>query len=594
MTRRYLPILLLPVLVFALQANSVANSSSGNLSGLLLNEAGRPLANLVVSLLSSTTSQSLPTLARTDAQGRIFLKDLAAGTYQLMVKSARYRSPERRMIEILPNRTAVVTLILQQVFGVEEGFDENLGIKALLRGSQSRRLVFRHNTDPQDIFSGEDGPKRLFQDAVFQVYTNSGLGGNYFVFPGDPWGGTSTNFAVVDSLGGNSDYVFAGQLNSGQDSIWRLRNVLRFEMSDRHSLHVFLGYGRISFDQPSLSLLDNPGSLRDEPGGFTSASSNSQLLNLGFEDRHKLGSAVTLTWGLELDQFRGFEKKAFLSPSAGLEIRPAEKTLIKLQMASKRSTTGNTLALPEGDQISLANPLQIARVGNIVSYGTARHYQAQLTQYVGSDNQLEFALFEDSMFSGSVPIVAVWEVSRQMDLLRLQNHEAFSRGYRFTMRRKLSQNLSAEISFVRAQAPGVDGSLDNLNFFNERSQLVERRRFNAISTRIDAFVPRSQTQLTALIKVVPSSNPLIPLDLMSDVYETGNEGFNLFVRQILPLPDQFLGLLGLEFLTPERIEALIDIRNLLGQDLGDFQTSDGTIRLVQNPRSVRGGIAFRF
>jgi hypothetical protein len=60
---------------------------------------------------------------------------------------------------------------------------------------------------------------------------------------------------------------------------------------------------------------------------------------------------------------------------------------------------------------------------------------------------------------------------------------------------------------------------------------------------------------------------------------------NLFIRQ--PLPDSPL--------LPGRMEALIDVRNLLAQGYVPVIGQDGqTLYLVQTARAIRGGVAFTF
>ena len=100
--------------------------------------------------------------------------------------------------------------------------------------------------------------------------------------------------------------------------------------------------------------------------------------------------------------------------------------------------------------------------------------------------------------------------------------------------------------------------------------------------------------MTALVKLVPVGSPITNVDSLADVYETGNQGVNLFVRQVIPVPLGSLSLFGVDLFTPQQIEALLDIRNLTNANLARLATARGDIALVQNPRSVRGGIALRF
>jgi hypothetical protein len=58
------------------------------------------------------------------------------------------------------------------------------------------------------------------------------------------------------------------------------------------------------------------------------------------------------------------------------------------------------------------------------------------------------------------------------------------------------------------------------------------------------------------------------------------------VRQVIPFPD----LLGFS----PRLEALLDLRNVLNHDIGLLHTDMGDYLLVRNPRTVRGGISLVF
>ena len=125
-------------------------------------------------------------------------------------------------------------------------------------------------------------------------------------------------------------------------------------------------------------------------------------------------------------------------------------------------------------------------------------------------------------------------------------------------------------------------------------ELVSKDSYRAFSAAIETYLSYSQTHINALIKVIPDGSPISTLDSFSDTYNVGNQGINLFVRQVVPIPVGFLSLLGLDFLSTYKVEALLDVRNLTNQNLSSIPTSLGNILLIRNPRSMRGGIAVRF
>ncbi len=573
--------------------NALASPSSGHLSGLILSEQGSPLSDVVVSLLQdSRRNESLPTLAKSNDVGRIHLRDLHSGTYQILIKSALYRSPVRRIVEILPNKTVVVTLILQQVFDFQSGGKENVSLKAILRNKEHQRLVFRVTPDLPGDIPGNERPKRLFEEAVFQIYSSAGQGSNYFVYPGDSSGGTTTNFAVLDKINGRVDHIFAGQLNSGENSIWRVHNFFDYELSERTSLRFLLGYGRMSFVQPSLALLSNPGGLADDTE-FTSAAGTSKIVSAGVENHLGLTSWLSVTWGAQIDQLRSPRREFFVSPKALVQLSPDDITDVQFAAVSSRPNLGNTLRLPDGRDVSLASPLYITHIDNQVEIGTERHYQLSVRRALSPSTEVEGAVFENNYFGAVSPIVALFKMVPEREVFRLGN--ARSRGARVTMRQVINQFLRVEASYIRGSAPGLSPGID-FDGIGETflTTAAQQRLFHVVSTQLNVRIPQSGTFVTALIKFVPSQNPLVPLDPLSDVYEVGNAGVNLFVRQVVPVPQGFLAFLGLDFLAPEKVEALLDVRNLMNDDIGRLETAGGDVTLINNPRSVRGGVSLKF
>ena len=579
--------------VIGLLALPAVASPLGQLRGSIQDQSGQPVPDILVTLLGQSSDQVLPILTRSNKLGQILLKNLEMGTYKVLVKSSQYVSRSEQAVRIFPGKTAALTLILQNLFELDGADGRNVKLKTVLR-SADNRLIFRY-------IPGLTGPPQekrrpgWFEEAVFQVHTNAGLGGDYLLFPGDSDSGTTANFALAQSLSGNRDYVFAGQVNSGQDSLWRLKSFLDYTLSEHHSLRLFLGHGRISFQQPSLGLLGNPNSLASDVG-FTTAAGTTHILSSGFEERFNLGRAVSFTWGLELNQVRTIRNHSFMSPNAELSIRPSERSVLRLTLASKRPTYGNSVMLPDGRQITLSDSVGLSRVNDEIRFGTSRHYQGSFGYHLDTATEVEVATFRDQFFGGTVPFVAFLSYRPGAEMIRLDDDQVRTRGQRLTIRRQLAENLRTSFSYIRGRALALEPG-DVAVVFDPllMDGLVQQQGFDALSTQLDLFVPYSKTAITALVKIVPNGSPIPTLDALSDTYQTSNQGINLFLRQIVPVPAALLNSLGLDFLaTGYEIEALLDIRNLANTDLGVLQTLLGDVELTQNPRAVRGGLTFRF
>ena len=263
--------------VLLLSSSGLLAKSVGNLSGLVRDQDGDLRPNLLVSLADVASRHRIPVLTTTDQSGQLFLKNLAAGSYRLLVKSSLYRGPIDRLVKIRAGETAVVGLVVHQILGLGYESAHSVGIKRLLRSSENPRLIFRglepvHPAGP---------PQPFFEDGVVEVYTSAGFGGHHMVFPGDPAQGTATNFAARDELPNGTEYIIAGQFNSGTDSLFRIKNWLNYDLGENHELRLMMGYGRVAYTEPSLALLDNPSFIAVEED-YLKASGTTKILTLEF------------------------------------------------------------------------------------------------------------------------------------------------------------------------------------------------------------------------------------------------------------------------------------------------------------------------
>lgn len=566
-------------------------SSSGSFVGFLQDESGQPLDNIVIALLQKSPDDALPILARTDQNGKIHIGDLEGGSYELLIKNANYQNPSHNIFQVFPGRTTLITLVLQQLFHLDAFDQDNISLKSLLRSAGGKRLIFRELPGPGEETPSANEP--FFEDAVFEVYSSAGLDGDYLVFPEDGAGGTTSNFALVDTGLGNTKHIVAGQLNSGEDSLWRVKNFVEFPVADHHSLQMFVGYGRMSFDQPSLALLNNPLTLGEDPG-YTRALGTTRMLTVGLQDKLLLGETLSFLWGLELNRLQSNSSQTFVSPNAQVVFSPTDRTRVQVVMASKRSTHRGSVLLPDGDTVNLNDAVHFSRTGDHLRAGTSRYYQTSISHAIDSATEIELAAYQDRTFSGASPLLAVFESQPELQILYL-DEEQTSRGYRMTVRRRLGSNLKTSVSYVRGEGSGMETRTATLLVDPTLWQaLVSREQYYGIFTHVEAEIPSSGTQVSALLKFIPSGSPITTLDSFSDTYETGNQGINLFVRQVIPVPIEWLSMVGLDFLSSYKIEMLLDIRNLTDEKVGRVNTEEGDVVLVRTPRMVRGGIAVRF
>jgi hypothetical protein len=114
--------------------------------------------------------------------------------------------------------------------------------------------------------------------------------------------------------------------------------------------------------------------------------------------------------------------------------------------------------------------------------------------------------------------------------------------------------------------------------------MIHSGREQSVTMRVAACSPHTGTRVVASYQVADSR-----FSVPEPIYATGSlrpqPGLNVYVRQAIPV------LSGL----PWRMEATVDLRNLMQQGYLPLSTVDGSsLVLMENPRMFRGGLSFIF
>jgi hypothetical protein len=107
---------------------------------------------------------------------------------------------------------------------------------------------------------------------------------------------------------------------------------------------------------------------------------------------------------------------------------------------------------------------------------------------------------------------------------------------------------------------------------------------HALAFKLAGTLPHAKTQWITSYKWMSGSG-LTSVDVFNSGPGQTDPYLNVFIRQPLP---------GTSFM-PGKLEALVDLRNMLAQGYRPVLGPDGqTVYLVQAARSIRGGVAFVF
>jgi hypothetical protein len=217
----------------------------------------------------------------------------------------------------------------------------------------------------------------------------------------------------------------------------------------------------------------------------------------------------------------------------------------------------------------------------------ATHHELSISRRMG-DTSIQVAAFYDHV-NNAVLTGAGDPSSYSDDVLPDVYSDTFSYGYspgvsstgaRVVVQRKISDDLTATVDYATGQAIVADSSTDWQNL----AQSLSTSRQHSVATKMYGHIPATGTRWIASYKWT-SGSALSSVDAFNASPGQSDPYLSLFIRQPLPCTS----------FIPAKMDALIDLRNLLAQGYVPVMGQDGrTIYMVQSARSLRAGLAFTF
>jgi hypothetical protein len=567
---------------------------AGRIAGKVKASEGSGLLGAVVTVFNASGEGGTISFTRSDPSGGYAISNLTPGSYYVQVSREGYAPQTQANVKIDPGRTTTLDVILQSILELvgPDNDPRNWDFKTVLRSTSDRRLIFRHSA-PDGAGSdmavgrlpgGEKVGNPFTRSAAVNVTSSSGLSSDYAVYPTNGRNGLVSNFAFAEPVGDHGRMLFTGQLNSGYDSLWRVRNTYNYRPEPGNDVKLSVGYGRLSLNGLSFGNVSRPASffsqdpiLRESPV---------EMLGMSLEARSKILDPVSLEYGLDYSRLSYGATKSVFSPFFQVVVTPSETWTLKTAMASRRPSDSNSIVLADGDVLNLGDPTYVAQIDGEIRLSQFKHAEVSVAKELPDETSVEVAAYEDHMEGPGTPF-AISERSPGRNVTRLaqlRQDQAAHHGVRVTVNRRFLDFLSGSIAYVYGTGTTLetnDSPLASDVLARDLVNYLHRSYYHALTSRVDARIPRTGTQVSTIVRWYPGIT-LSPIDLFYDRKDTLTKGVNLFVRQAIPLPE-FMG-------TPGRWEALVDLRNLFDQGRGVLRTSDGELSLTRSPRSVRFGL----
>jgi hypothetical protein len=555
------------LLVFIAIALSVpAFAEQGSITGKVRNASGTPQMGAMVEAVSLTASKTFTVF--TDSTGYYTLSNLLPGTYDVKVSAASFLPTLRENVSLHSGANLIVNLTLNTLTDAirflppKQGSQEEDDWRWTLR-SAANRPILRLKNGQAVVVSNAGGDKQLKGAVAFVAGTDS-----------DSFGGSSemsTRFTVERSLFQTGMLSFKGDVGYGPGAnATVLRTTYSHQLGDGSRPEVSLTMRRFALS-PTEALPD----------------SALEALTLSTSDNLLIGNFIELRAGSEFQAVQFMGRVNAFKPFGSVDVHLSPDTLFEYQYATsmpnmrrlKGFDTAPADMTESGPRMTLTNAQPVLE--------RARHQEVSLSRKMGK-NAVQVAYYNDRI--RNMALTGVGEITGTAnDLLPDIYSGTFAynggnigtSGARFVYQRQLPDGLTATLDYAFGGVLDLDKN--DIGLADVRSNILEESR-HALAIKLAGKLPITKTQWITSYKW-ENGPSLTPVDLFNSGPGQTDSFFNVFIRQPMP---------GMKFM-PGKIEALIDLRNLLAQGYRPVLASDGqTVYLVQAARSVRGGLAFVF
>jgi hypothetical protein len=573
----------------AVAANAAANAlGSSRITGNITNIAGNPLCNAIVKIFREAWQGEIVSFAHSDDKGFFKSMNLKPGTYYLQVSRQGYRSFTTSRFVIDPGRTISLDIALQKFIDYvsKEEDPRNWDMDTVMRSTSDRRLVFR-NLPAVAAAAEEEGKSPFYRSGAMNIASRTSLGDEgYRTRPKTSQNGVTSTFAYTEPISRHSRMVLSGQLDFGYGSFWRIRDTFNYRPNSDHDYRISVGYGRMNARYLGSGSISSE--FIAEKSGLPE--SGIRTLAFGIECSTRFLDLLSVKYGFDYSRLHYGSAKNFFYPSVQVLLTPSDNWAVQTTFTSRRISDENTVVLPDGEVLDLAEPTLITMVGDKVSMSQVRHSEMAVRRTIASDTAVEVAVFQDHTKGPGLPVMitTITPLESKSRLIEMNRDHSRQRGVRITVGRKIWNRLSGSVDYVYGKAfdlstvnQPISIECPDADFIN----YIQKHPQHSITGRLDAIMPFTKTNVLATVRW-NSGNPLAPVDWFSDRIEIGTRSTNLEIRQIVPV-SEFLGTMG-------RWEVLVDLRNLWNQGMESFPTPDGEIVLNRNPRSLRFGLNLSF
>jgi hypothetical protein len=553
------------MILLALALPASAAGKPGVISGFVRNSSGVPQMGALVEVFSSAT-QAVKVF--TDARGSYTANGLVPGVYQVKVSAPSFLPSLRENVALRAGASVLVNVTLSTLFEAVQllpqqkpGSDDE-GWKWTLRSAANRPILRVQGNGPMVVTRTGSEERTLKGTVAFVAGSDA-----------DGFGSASemsTHFTFEKSLFDAGTLSVRGNVGYGggpQNGV--VRAAYSHKMDDGSAPELALTVRH--FTDPDVNM----------------HTPSLQAMSLRLSDSITLADWVDLRAGSEYQTVQFLSRASALKPYGAVDVHLSPNTVVEYKYLSAEPN----MSAARGLDSSLGDVLESGPRVSMVERGAvlerARHQEVSVShrihntslQLAGySDNVRNTALTGTGDLSGPV---ADFLPDFYSDTFTYNAGTLSTNGVRAVLQQKLFPELTATLNYSWGGVLDLAGN--NVSLQHARSSIHQEWR-HSVGAKLAGTVPGTHTQWATSYRVA-NQKSLTPVDMFDSSPGQMDPYWNVFIRQPIP---------GTGFL-PGKMEALVDLRNLLAQGYVPVIGRDGrTLYMVQSARAVRGGLAFVF
>jgi Carboxypeptidase regulatory-like domain len=567
----------LSLVLFAVTAAAAADG--GAISGYVKDSSGTPQMGAVVEVF--TSAASLGATVFTDQNGFYVAEHLLPGVYQIKVSAPAFMPSLRENVSLREGARLLVNVTLNTLADAAKLLPARRSNSTepddwhwTLRSAANRPIL--RAIDKNDNDNGQDSSSLSNPELAEHARDRSlktrlafmaGSEAEGFGSSGD----VTTAFAFEKSMFAGGTLSFHGDIGSSTsgDSAGVLRASYAHDFGDASRPTVTLTYRR--FATP----------------GAAGENSPYAAVEVNTFDHVALSEAIELEYGGALEQVEFAKRVNAFRPYGAVLVHLSPDWVVEYRYATAEPDTRAAKGFDSAPaDLSESGP-KMALANGVPDVERAQHQEISASRRFGKTS-VQVACYADHI-RNLVLTGAGDPSSYSANVLPdfysgtfsyAYNGDFSTTGARIVVERKILDQLTATLDYSSGGAVTADSAINWQNL----AQSMSTVRQHSVGAKVSGYLPSTGTRWIASYKWT-SGTAISPVDAFNASPGQTDPFLSVFIRQRLP---------GTSFI-PAKMDALIDLRNLLAQGYVPIVGPDGRIvYLMQSARSLRAGLAFTF